>query len=183
MKTAYMRNQEIILRALEPEDLELMFRIENEPDIWEISNTTMPYSRYVLKQYIETMHNDVYMDKQLRLVIESRKGGHALGMIDLTDFNPLHSRAEIGIVVKEGCRERGIASQALDLLVEYCFRYLHLHQLYAYIASDNMACRNLFSACNFIECGILPHWLRRECGYQDVVLVHRLSDITFEKPF
>jgi len=183
MKTVYMCNREIILRALEPEDLELMYRIENRSDLWEIGNTTVPYSRYVLRQYIETMHNDVYIDKQLRLVIESRKSGHSLGMIDLTDFNPLHSRAEVGIVVEEAYRERGIATQALDLLAEYCFRYLHLHQLYAYIASDNRACRNLFSACNFIECGTLSHWLRRECGYQDAVLVQRLSDATFEKPF
>ena len=177
MGTTYMHNKEIRLRAPEPEDLELMYRIENMPELWNISNTTVPYSRFLLKQYIETLCNDVYVDKQLRMVIERREDNHPVGMIDLTDFNPLHNRAEVGIIVEETFREQGIARQALDLLIEYCFRYLHLHQLYAYVACDNAASRKLFAACGFIECGVLKHWLRREEEYQDAVLVQRLSSI------
>ncbi len=174
MRNIYLNNEDIILRALEPQDLELMYRIENMPELWSISNTTVPYSRYVLEQYIETMHNDVYMDKQLRLVIERKEDHHPLGMIDLTDYNPLHNRAEVGIVVDEAYREQGVARQALELLIKYCSRYLHIHQLYAYIAFDNTASRNLFNACGFIECGVLKHWIRGEYNYQDAVLVQRL---------
>lgn len=175
METIFMRNKEIILRALEPEDLELMYRIENMPELWGVSNTTVPYSRYVLKQYLETIHNDVYLDKQLRLVIVRREDDTPVGMIDLTDFNPLHNRAEVGIVVEGVYREQGIAHQALELLTAYSFRYLHLRQLYAYIAVDNTASRNLFAASGFIECGTLKHWLRGESDYLDAVLVQQLS--------
>ena len=77
--------------------------------------------------------------------------------------------------MEETFREQGIARQALDLLIEYCFRYLHLRQLYAYVACDNAASRKLFAACGFIECGVLKRWLRREEDYQDAVLVQRLD--------
>ncbi len=170
-----MQNEEILLRAVEPEDLELMYGIENTPELWEVSNTTVPYSRYVLKQYIESMRNDVYEDKQLRLIIVRRSDNEALGMIDLVDFSPLHNRAEVGVVVKEAVRGQGIAKQALELLMEYCFSYLHLHQLYAFVEVDNAASRELFAACGFTESGVLKHWLWGEEAYRDVLFMQRLD--------
>ena len=61
----------IKLRAPEPEDLDCMFRFENIVDLWDISNTTGPYSRFHLKQYIEQTQNDLFTDRQLRLMIEN----------------------------------------------------------------------------------------------------------------
>ena len=52
----------IKLRAPEPEDLDCMFRFENIVDLWDISNTTGPYSRFHLKQYIEQTQNDLFTD-------------------------------------------------------------------------------------------------------------------------
>lgn len=34
-----LKGEHIQLRALEPEDLEYLFALENDPDIWEISGT------------------------------------------------------------------------------------------------------------------------------------------------
>lgn len=184
MEPLYMNGGKVALRAPEPEDVELMYRIENSPELWTVSNTTVPYSRYVLRQYIETVSNDLYKDRQLRLVIESRAQGRAVGMIDLIDFNPLHNRAEVGIAVEKACREQGMGRCALDALVAYSFRYLHLHQLYAYVAADNAACRKLFAASGFAECAVLHHWLRGECGYRDAVFVQLLSPAAISgKPF
>lgn len=51
MKHIYFVNERIRLRAMEPEDLELICEMENDPQQWDISNFTVPYSRYVMKQY------------------------------------------------------------------------------------------------------------------------------------
>ena len=106
------------LRAPEPEDLEVMFRLENSTDVWEMSNTTGPYSRFQLKQYIEQSQNDLFADRQLRLMIEIEEQ-QTVGTIDVCYFDPLHNRAEIGIMLDKAYRGRGIACAALTLIEEH----------------------------------------------------------------
>lgn len=174
MKKKYLSNDKVRLRAMEPEDLELMYRIENDPELWEVSSFTVPYSRYVLKEYLEHSQNDLFADKQLRLMIVRQADERVVGAIDLTDFVPLHGRAAVGIAVLEEYRQEGYAFQALSLLCEYVFGFLNLHQLYAHIPADNLPSIQLFLSCGFEESGLLKQWLRSEEGCKDALLVQRI---------
>lgn len=162
------------LRAPEPEDLDCMLQFENTPSLWEVGNATGPYSRFYLKQYIETNKNDLYSDTQLRLMIEA-PDKQVVGIIDLFNFEPYHSRAEVGIVIAETHRQQGIGTLALDLLARHCFDYLGIHQLYAYIDVTNDASRRLFQKIGFEECASLKDWMRTGKTYRNVVMVQRLN--------
>lgn len=162
------------LRAPEPEDLDCMLQFENTSSLWEVSNATGPYSRFYLKQYIETNKNDLYSDSQLRLMIEA-PDKQVAGIIDIFNFDPYHSRAEVGIVIAEPYRRQRIGLLALELLTIHCFDYLGLHQLYAYIDVTNEACLRLFQKGGFEECAILKDWMRTGKNYRDVVMMQRLN--------
>ena len=41
----------IKLRALEKEDLDFLYQIENNESFWQVSNTQTPFSKYMLKLY------------------------------------------------------------------------------------------------------------------------------------
>ena len=163
-----------LLRAPEPEDLACMMRFENTPSLWEISNTTGPYSRFYLKQYIETNRNDLYEDRQLRLMIESPEK-EVVGIIDLSSFDPFHNRAEVGIVIDESFRHQGLGSLALEMLIEHCFQFLGIRQLYAYIDATNEASIRLFKKCGFEEVGYLKGWMRTGQHFRDVVVVQCIN--------
>lgn len=153
-----LRGQHIYLRALEPEDLEFIHEIENDETIWEISNTQIPYSKFLIKQYLENSHKDIFEVKQLRLVI-SNYDEVALGMIDLFDFDFKNSRAGVGILVKEPeDRLKGYGREALILLINYSFTHLGLHQLYCNILEDNEASMRLFKNQGFTEIGLKKDW-------------------------
>lgn len=171
----WLRGAGVRLRAPEPEDLEVMFRIENSSDLWEMSNTTGPYSRFHLKQYMEQSQNDLFADRQLRLMIMQEDSGLVMGMVDVCSFDPLHNRAEVGIVVDKEFRSRGIGSIALGLLEDYCFRYLDIHQLYAYIAVKNTPCRSLFQSHGYKETAFLKDWVHVAGGYADVLVVQKIK--------
>ena len=64
-----LQGENIFLRALEPEDLDFLYELENNGDVWEISGTTAPYSKFILRQYLENAHKDIFEAKQLRLCI------------------------------------------------------------------------------------------------------------------
>lgn len=171
----WLKSDNIILRSPEPEDLELMYAMENDTDVWCAGDTLLPYSRYTLRAYLEQSKQDLFSERQARFVIELC-GGESVGMIDLVNYDPLNSRAEVCIGLLGIYRGKGIASEALELLCEYCFRRLHFHQLYAYISTENYESRNLFAKKGFLESVILKDWLRKETCYSDAILVQKITE-------
>src|SRR3972149_1445845 len=133
-----LQGKNIKLRALEPSDIDVLYKWENDTKIWKVSNTTTPFSRLVLEQYLLSSHNDIYTNKQLRLVVELIQPAQPIGLIDFFDFDPQYLRAGIGILVgEEKEKQKGYASEALALLIDYCFSVLNLHQLYCNIGESN----------------------------------------------
>jgi diamine N-acetyltransferase len=158
----------VFLRALEPEDLEFVYQIENDETIWNVSNTNTPYSKFLIRQYLENAHQDIFEAKQLRLAICKTESQEAIGLIDLFDFDPNHNRAGIGIIIKENRnRNSGFGSEALELLIKYSFSKLHLHQLYANIDPNNSASLQLFTTFGFQNIGIKKQWNLVDGNYQD----------------
>ncbi|WP_405605648.1 GNAT family N-acetyltransferase [Polaribacter sp. Asnod1-A03] len=171
-----LSGQTINLRALEPEDLQFLYQIENNESFWEISHTQTPFSKYILKQYLENAHLDIYEAKQLRLLIEEKSTKKQIGMIDLFDFNPQHKRAGIGILIHPKFQKNGFASEALSLLIKYSFSHLDLHQLFANITTDNLKSISLFSKHQFKKIGIKKDWIFSEGKFKDEVLFQLIKD-------
>lgn len=174
MKTSYFVGEHIRLRAMEPEDLEVMYAMENDPQTWDITNFSVPYSKFVLKQYIENSACDMFADRQLRMVIVRCEDKAIVGTIDITDFVPMHARGEIGIAVRKEYQGNGYAKEALKLMCDYAFGFLYLKQLIAHVTSDNEASMQLFRSCGFVQCGLLKEWWRVGGCYKDVVLMQCL---------
>ncbi len=157
------------LRALEPDDLEFLYALENDPDIWGVSDTLAPVSRHALREYLAHATADFYVVRQLRLVITTDIGGPAVGVVDLFDYDPLHQRAGVGIAVLARERRHGYARQALALLQTHAREVLRLHQLYATVGANNRLSMKLFRAAGFRRVGTRRAWLRTAAGWVDAV--------------
>jgi len=163
-----LKGHDIYLRALEPTDLEFLYKLENDEAVWEMSNTVSPYSKFVLKQYLENAHRDIYDVKQLRLVICNAETKTTIGFIDLFDFEPKHRRVGVGIIIfSEKDRQKGFAFQSLELLTQYAFTHLGVHQLYANITEDNSSSIQLFEKFGFIKGGIKRDWIHGAENYKN----------------
>jgi diamine N-acetyltransferase len=168
----------LFLRALEPEDLEFIYHIENDESIWHVSNTQTPYSKFLIRQYLENAHQDIFEVKQLRLAICKTNTSEAIGLIDLFDFDPVNHRAGIGIVIqKETNRGNGIGKEALGLLIDYSFKQLQLHQLYANIGTDNEPSLNLFATFGFQKIGIKKDWIFRNNSFHDEAIFQLVNPL------
>lgn len=171
-----LKGQHLYLRALEPDDLVFVLSVENDENFWEISHTQTPFSKYIIEQYLENAHKDIYEAKQLRLVI-CKLSGEAIGLIDLFDFDFKNKRAGVGIVIKdEANRKQGYAFQALSLLVDYSFTHLDLHQLYCNISEDNHASIKLFESCSFIKAGVKKDWNFYNGTFKNEYLFQRIKN-------
>lgn len=159
-------NDLIHLRAIEPEDLDFLYEIENDPSIWNVGTPTAPYSRYALKEYLENQPQDLFQAKQLRLLIEYHN--KKAGILDLFNYNANDGRAEVGITILKSERGKGLALQALKLLEQHARRFLNLHQLYALVSCTNVQSVHSFKKSGYNKIATLPQWHFINGKYEDI---------------
>lgn len=155
---------------MEPEDLDLLYTIENDTALWDVSTNNVPYSRHILRNYIAAASGDVYADQQVRLVIENGVG-EAVGLADLTSFDARNCRAEVGLAILASHRGRGYGSQALAQLAGYARRVLHLHQLYAFVDAGNARSLQMLQNAGFAASARLKDWLYDGREYHEAILM------------
>ena len=155
---------------MEPEDLDMLYHIENDMQLWNVGATNVPYSRYALHEYIASATGDIYNDRQVRLMVENVEGC-VVGIVDIVNFDPRHLRAEVGIVIEGRYRRQGYAWAALRRMADYSLSVLHLHQLYALVDEENEASVGLFLKMGFRQGGILEDWLFDGRKYKKALLL------------
>jgi diamine N-acetyltransferase len=164
----HLEGRLVRLRAIEPEDENILYQWENDPQSWRVSNTLAPFSRLVLRQYLAEARLDIFEAKQLRLVIEINEASKSIGLIDLFDFDPFHQRAGVGILIGDKAeRGKGYAADALSVLIDYCFSYLMLNQIYCSISESNAVSLHLFQKAGFRITGKKEKWNRGFAGFTD----------------
>lgn len=164
------------LRALEPQDVDVLYSWENDTGLWRVSGTMAPFSRHSLMRFIEEQQYDIYASRQQRLVIETDIDNQpvVVGAIDLFDFDPQNLRAGVGVVISAEYRERGYAKDALNILERYATQVLHLYQLWCGIGADNKASIRLFQSAGFVECGRRREWILTADGAIDEILMQKI---------
>ena len=168
-----MSNTSVTLRALEPSDLDTLYRWENDDRLWLVSATTRPLSKQTLQFYIDSV-NDIYTDKQVRLMIDYN--GKSIGCIDLFEFDPLHQRAGVGIMIDTPFEGKGLASESLLALKKYAFEQLGLHQLFCNISENNTKSITLFAKANFTLCGTKKDWVRVKGKWQNELIFQCINN-------
>jgi len=166
---------EYILRALEPDDLDILYDTENDKSLWKYSNTSSPFSKHSLKKFIENSHLDIIEHKQVRLVL-SDKNNLPFGFIDLFKYDMTNKRAGVGIIIFEKYRSRGLGSISLDLIENYVKKYIPIHQLYANISSENTESIKLFEKHNYLKVGNKKDWIYYNNKYFDELLYQKILD-------
>ncbi len=170
-----LKGKHSYLRALEPEDLQFLFSSENDESFWEISNTQTPYSKYILKKYIENSHQDIYEAKQFRFVICNQED-NPVGMIDLFDFEPQHRRVGVGLLLIGEQQGKGYGQEALEIIINYAFTYLNVHQIYANITSENKISIGLFEKFKFKKTGVKKEWIYSNSSFKDELLYQLIKE-------
>lgn len=174
-----MIGKKVALRAMEPTDVDLLYKWENDPSVWKISNTLIPFSKFIIEQYVMSSDQDIFAAKQLRLMIDlasKDSSSKTIGTIDLFDFEPHHRRAGVAILIQSDYHGQGYASEALELLIDYSFKTLNLHQLYCNITVDNESSVNLFSKYGFKIIGIKKDWILFNNQWHDEYMLQLISE-------
>lgn len=162
-----------VLSLPEETDVDTITAWENDPEHWLVSDTIAPYSREQILDFVQ--HNlDIYQSGQLRLMIRSKDEQAQVGCIDLFAFDPKNRRVGVGILVDAAYRGRGLAREALSLLLTYCKNDLEVYSVYAEVLSNNPSSQHLFESLAFERTGVRKSWLWDGTGFIDQYFYQRL---------
>ena len=162
-----MVGENVFLRAMEPADLQILYEWENATDNWTVSNTTAPFSKHILQKFIETSSQDIYVNRQLRLMVGEKTTKKTVGAVDVFDFEPGNRRAGVGILIDPAFRGKGYALESILLLKSYLFDIVMVHQIFCNIMKNNPASQRLFQRAGFEICGVKKDWVLTESGFID----------------
>lgn len=167
-----LEGSNVKIRLLEPDDLDFLEKIENNEVYWKLSDTIVPFSRKVLEEYILS-EQDIFLNKQLRFVVVETVNNKAVGFLDLFDFNPIHLRAGVGIIIDEKHQNNGYAGEALKLLDQYVSEHLKMKNLHAQVMEKNEFSHKLFIASGYKKSGVWSNWVNHRGDWIDVTLYQK----------
>ena len=164
-------SQQIILRALEPEDDTLLYQWENDPSAWEVSDRRWPISLSDIKDFIAHSDLDLWHTRQMRLMIVQKSDCTTVGCVDIFDFDPLNLNCSIGIFVAPGFRHKGIGVEAVSEICRMAFRTFGVHTVMATVEEGNAASRAMLRSAGFVETGRRVGFLRHGDTFADEIVM------------
>ena len=81
-----------------------------------------------------------------------------IGSVDLFDFEPIHQRVGIGVLINKEYRNKGIGLEVLNCIADYALNGIGIRNLYCSILADNLASRKLFKKAGYTEIGCRKDW-------------------------
>ncbi len=181
-----MRKMTTHLRAVEPEDADFMYEVENDMESWIYGDTVAPLSHEQLTAYAMTYTADPHTDGQLRLILEgvsptpSESDANTavsekerLGIVDLYGISERHGHGFIGIYIKPSARGKGFGREGVEQMARLARKFMNLDILCAKVAAINERSLNFFRNCGFMECGVMPGWLRISGARHDMHILRR----------
>ena len=153
-----LKGKSIFLRPVEPSDATKLMLWENNPAHWKVTDTEVPFSMHGILQLIEQQQH-IRTTGQLRLMICLNGMEVPVGAIDLYDVDFRNGNAAVGILIGDHLhKQKGYASESLDLMIDYARDFLALHNLYCSIQADNTESIHLFTKCGFDKVGVRKEW-------------------------
>jgi len=164
------------IRALEPEDVDYVFALENDPATWLSGALLAPISRHTIAQMVHVTPT-IGESTQLRFVLHDYPNMDPLGLFDLFNIDLINQNASVGLIIYPAeHRNNGLGTEALALLEHYAFQHMQLHSLYAEIFADNIPSLKLFLAANYEVIGTKKQWIRRPPNrFHDVVCLQKIN--------
>lgn len=127
------------------------------------------WSNHKLRNYVRKINKN--RDYLFWAIIFKDSGKH-IGNIKIGPINRTHKFADLGIIIGEKkFWGQGLATEAIKLVVDYCFDKLKLHKLTAGAYRNNIASIKAFKKAGFKIEGIRKEHCLYNGNYLDVVLL------------
>ena len=170
--------KEVVLRAIEMEDSELIKDMFNDPEIeHHVGGWAFPLSLFAQEKWLESHYND---QSSARFVIDTKEDG-AIGILTFTNIDWKNKRADVGIKISlDENRFKGYGTDAIMAIMRFAFDELGLHRLDSSRLAENQVSAHVFEKCGFVKEGVKREYIYKGGKYRDLVESSILADEYYE---
>ena len=163
-----LKTPRLILRRMTRRDAGDMFEYAHDPEVTRYLLWAPHPDRAYTLRYLRQVENSYKKGKFYDWGVEYRAERKFIGTCGVTAFDLPNSTAELGYVISPAYSGRGIATEALSRVIEFCFLELGLNRLEAHYLVGNEPSRRVMEKCGMSFEGVRRGSLFVRDGYEDV---------------
>lgn len=152
-----LEDETILLRELKEEDAEDVLELYSEKDISLYDKS--PYIADIEDaiRFINEINSCYYYRKRIDWAIVTKSSNKLVGLIAIHSLNSITHTAEVGYLINKKYRNKGIMTEALNIIIKFLFENVDLYSLNATIHIDNipsiMLCKKVgFKVNEYLSC-------------------------------
>jgi RimJ/RimL family protein N-acetyltransferase len=128
----FLKNETVILKPVEENDFEALYRVAADPAIWEQHPERDRYKREVFQQYFNSA-----IASQSAFLILDKPSGNLIGSTRFYDYRANPSSIAIGFTFLAKAYWGGVANKAVkQLMLDYAFQFVD--RVFFHIGAENI---------------------------------------------
>ena len=140
----------LILKKPETEDWPTVLFLRSNPEVNRYVNRPSAETKSKALDFINRISADMSNGKIIMWFIFDKAKNEMIGTICLWNFSEDRKSAELGYDLKPDFQGQGLMNEALQTVVEYGFKHLHLNKIEAFTSHENQSSLKLLERNNFI---------------------------------
>ena len=171
-----LSGERIVLRRIRHADAADMYTYSRRADVTRYLLWSPHPSLEHTRQYISYLQDQYRNGTLYDWAITLSESGKMIGTAGFTTVNTAHNSAEVGYVLNPDFQNRGYATEALRLVLDYGFRVMKLHRIEARCFKNNFASRRVMEKCRMSYEGTARDGMKIKGKYETIVTYAILED-------
>jgi ribosomal-protein-alanine N-acetyltransferase len=146
-----LNGEGITLRELTDVDLPAWFKRLTDPEAAELAGDPIAESMEDVISGLEYHAIGFRFKESIRWAIVPDDIGESVGTIGFNSFNPDHDSADIGYAIGRSHWNKGIATRAIRIVINYGFNVLKLKHIEAEVLTHNVASIRVLEKLSFVK--------------------------------
>lgn len=169
MKSVALTSPRMLLRPLKKSDLAEMHRLSSIPEVEKYNTLGIPKHISETKAILKDRLRDHKMTpiQNYTFAIEQKGTGQFIGMFGIFLGRTKHRKAEVWYKFFPDFWGKGLATEAVNCALDFCFDELKLHRVEAGCAVDNIASIKVIEKVGMTREGMARKILPLESGWSD----------------
>lgn len=151
-----LKSDGFILKKIEVHHLDEVFEIYNNDNVFEYCGIIPKHNKDTVKNMIGHFERDYNKRSRVKWgIFYNSQPDRLLGIIEAVDFNQKVNVVTIGYFLTESHWGKGIATEAVKILLEYLFKDVNVNRIQAEVMPLNETSKKVLLKNGFIKEGTL----------------------------
>jgi len=171
--------EKVILRPFLDEDFSYLEECLKDPEVIKLTGSSSEYDREVTMNWYET--RNVQTDR-LDLAIVDQSKTILVGEVVVNLYDEKNQSMNFRILIGPRGRNRGLGTEATQLIVDYIFKNTNLNQLTLSVFDFNPRAKNVYEKVGFVKDSVDKNELEYEGQWIDSINMNLSRDNWMERP-